>query len=244
MTSSGAINAIGLALSPLQQGHATCRPPSPATAPLSKPHSADLSTMSTSATRTRIFTREEAALAYALAAERLLGGDPSFLDGHRPIVPVFVTLLFQSLEISIKHIGIASGLFTEREARTRSVRSGHGIQELATLAVDRLQGKPFDPLVQALTISQTTPLHAEIIRKMINGAEFERTRGSYAARKLAYGEVVDGDFAIVDDVVTWVAAVKATAIDLPRIVSVVSQWKSTAGASGPFAVWLLGWRPA
>jgi hypothetical protein len=185
-----------------------------------------------------IFTREEAALAYALSADRLLGAEPAFLQNHHAVVPIFVTLLFQSLEISIKHVGIASGLITESEARARNVRSGHGIQELATLVVERLQGVPFDPLVQALTFSHFEPGHAEIIRKMIHGAEFDRTRESYAKRELGYAEVRDGDFALVDGLARWISAVKDVAVQLPNTVSVVSQWKSSAGRSRPFAVWL------
>ena len=184
-----------------------------------------------------MFTREEAALAYALTAERLLGADVSFLQSQHAVVPIFVTQLFQSLEISIKHVGIASGLITESEARTREVRSGHGIQELATLVVERLGGEPFDPLVQALTVSHSEPACAEIIRKKIHGVEFERTRESYATRKLGYAEVRDGDFALVDGLTQWVSSVKQVAVNLPKIVSVVSQWKSSAGRSGPFAVW-------
>jgi len=185
-----------------------------------------------------IFTREEAALAYALSAERLLGTDASFLQTHHAVVPIFVTQLFQSLEIFIKHVGIASGLITESEARAREVRSGHGIQELAALVVERLHGEPFDPLVQALTFLHHEPGCAEVIRKMIHGIEFGRTRESYATRKLGYGEVRDGDFALVDGLAPWVSAVKQTAVNLPMIVSVVSQWKSSVGRPGPFAVWL------
>ena len=184
-----------------------------------------------------MFTREDAALAYAVAAERLLGSDPSFLQLHHAVIPIFVTQLFQSLEISIKHVGLASKLITEAEARAREVRSGHGIYELARLVNERLQGESFDPLVQALTFGPTESGHAQIIQKMINGAEFERTRESYATRKLGYGEVHDGDFAVVDGLGPWVAAVKQIAVNLPKIVSFVSQWSSQVERPGPFAIW-------
>lgn len=187
-----------------------------------------------------MFTREEAALAYALSGERLLGADASFLHNNPPVVPIFVTLLFQSLEICIKHVGIASGLVTESDVRTREVRSGHGIQELAALVVERLQGKPFDPLIQALTFFHCEPGHADIIRKMIQGQEFERTRTSYATRRLGYAEVCAGDFALVDGLAPWVSAIKQMAVKLPDIVSLVSQWRSSVDRSGPFAIWLAG----
>lgn len=112
-----------------------------------------------------IFTTDEAATAYALSAERILGGDSLFLDRNPAVVPVFVSQLFQSLEISIKHAGIHSGLFTEAEARSRQMRSGHGISEIADLAVERLCGQPHDPLVQALTYFHTEHNAAEIIRR-------------------------------------------------------------------------------
>ncbi len=185
-----------------------------------------------------MFTRQDAALAYALSAERLLGADPSFLAANHAVIPIFVTQLFQSLEISIKHVGVASNLITEGEARARQVRSGHGIHELATLVNERLQATSFDPLVQALTFRRSDPGHAQIIQKMTNGAEFERTRESYATRKLGYGEVRDGDFAVVDGLAPWVAAVKQTAVDLPAIVTIVSQWASQPSRPGPFAIWL------
>lgn len=187
---------------------------------------------------TPVFTRDESALAYALSAERLLGADASFLQAHHAVVPIFVTQLFQALEISIKHVGIASSLITESEVRGRDVRSGHGIQELASLVVDRLQGEPFDPLVQALTFAHAEPEHAEIIRKMIHGVEFQRTRESYATRVLGYAEVREGDFAVVEGLEPWVSAVKQTAINLPNAVSIVSQWTSLTGRRGPFTVWL------
>lgn len=190
-----------------------------------------------SASAPAMFTRQDAALAYALSAERLLGSDAAFLQTNHAVIPIFVTQLFQSLEISIKHVGLASNLITEAEARARQVRSGHGIHELATLVNERLQANTFDPLVQALTLRRSNLGHAQIIRKMISGAEFERTRESYATRKLGYGQVSEGDFAVVEGLAPWVAAIKQTAIDLPTIVSIVSQWASQAGRSGPFAIW-------
>lgn len=160
------------------------------------------------------------------------------MQANHAVIPIFVTQLFQSLEISIKHVGLASNLITEAEARTRQVRSGHGIQELAALVNERLQAGTSNPLVQALTFHQSDASHAEIIQKMIAGPEFEHTRESYATRKLGYGQVFDGDFAVVEGLATWVAAIKQTAVNLPTIVSIVSQWASQSGGAKPFAIWL------
>lgn len=90
-----------------------------------------------------MFSLDEAAVAYAVAAEHMFGNDATFLNNNPAVVPVFVSMLFQSLEISIKHAGIESGLFTMQEARNRQNRSGHGVKELAALAVDKLGGDPF-----------------------------------------------------------------------------------------------------
>lgn len=118
------------------------------------------------------------------------------------------------------------------------MRAGHGIREIALLAVERLSGQPFDPLVQALTYFHTECNAAEMIRLMIHGAQFERTRESYATRRLGYGQVAAGDFAVVTDLPGWVAAVKQTAQNLPKIVCLISQWRVSPAKSGPFAVWL------
>jgi len=186
----------------------------------------------------RIFTGHEAAIAYALAAERIFNNDYDFLNTNPSVMPIFVSQLFQSLEISIKHAGIASGLFTEDEARARQMRSGHGIKELATLAVEKLGGNPFEPILMAMTYFNTYQNSKEIIRKMICGQEFEKTRECYASRSLGYAQVSNGDFALINDIPSWIAAVKETASNLPRIIDILSQWKASPSKSKHFAIWV------
>jgi len=185
----------------------------------------------------RIFTDQEAAMAYALSAERIFGNGCGFLNANPHVIPIFVSQLFQSLEISIKHAGIASGLFTETEARNRAMRSGHGIKELATLAVEKLGGEPFDPILTALTCYNAGPNSKEAIHQMISGDVFEKTRECYASRCLGYGQVADGEFALIDDVSSWINAVKETANNLPQIVDVLAQWKASPSQSKHFAIW-------
>ena len=187
-----------------------------------------------------IFTGHEAAIAYALAAERIFGNDYDFLNTNPPVVPIFVSQLFQSLEISIKHAGIASGLFTEGEARARAMRSGHGIKELATLAVEELGGDPFEPILMAMTHFNTHQNSKEVIRQMICGKEFEKTRECYASRSLGYAQVCNGDFALITDIPSWIAAVKETASNLPKIIDILSQWKASPSKSKHFAIWVRG----
>jgi hypothetical protein len=187
-----------------------------------------------------MFTREEAASAYALAAEKIFGGDDTFLNNKPAVVPVFVSMLFQSLEISIKHAGIESGLFTMQEARNRQNRLGHGIKELAALAVEKLGGDPFDPIIMAMTFSNSGDRSSQFIHNMICESEMEKTRDAYASRRLGYGEVYEGDFALITPIAEWVSAVKQTAVNLPKTIDILSQWRSSASRSKHFAIWLEG----
>ena len=186
-----------------------------------------------------MFSLDEAAVAYATAAEHLLGADTSFLNANQAVIPIFVSMLFQSLEISIKHAGVSSGLFTMAEARCKQHRSGHGIKELATLAGERLGGEPFEPLVMAMTYSNLSDdRSSQFIRKMICGDELSKTRDSYASRQLGYGEVSDGDFSLISPIPEWIKAVKQTAINLPSTIDILSQWRKSESKAKHFAIWV------
>lgn len=188
--------------------------------------------------RTHSYTGQEAATAYALSAERLCGSDCVFLNANPSLVPIFVSQLFQSLEISIKHAGIESGLFTEYEARNSAMRSGHGIKELAALAVEKLGGDPFDPIVMAMTYFNTDDRSKEIVRLMICGKDFEKTRECYATRCLGYAQVANGDFAVITGISSWVESVKQTASNLSKTIDILSQWKASPSKSKHFAIWV------
>ena len=185
-----------------------------------------------------IFTAQEVAMAYALSAERIFGNDCDFFNTNPHVIPIFVSQMFQSLEISIKHAGIASGLFTENETRDRNaMRSGHGISELATLAVEKLGGNSFTPILMTLTHCNTVTNSKEIIYQMISGKAFEKTRDKYASRCLGYGQIADGEFALIDDITSWIAAVKETASNLPKAIEALKQWKESPSESKHFAIW-------
>ena len=186
----------------------------------------------------RMFTGYEAAIAYAISAERICGNSADFLEANPAVVPIFVSLLFQSLEISIKQAGVGSDLFTIQEARSRQRRSGHGIKELAALAVNKLGGDPFEPVIMAMTFANTHPNSKQIIREMICGNCFQKTRESYASRRLGYGEVFEGDFAIIEPVSDWIESVKETAFNLSKTIDILSQWKASPSRSRHFAIWL------
>ena len=53
-----------------------------------------------------MFSLQDAAMAYAKGAKRILGEDSTFLNNNQEVIPVFVSLLFQSIVISLKHLGI------------------------------------------------------------------------------------------------------------------------------------------
>jgi len=186
----------------------------------------------------RMFTLDEAAVAYAVAAEHIAGDSPAFLNDNQAVIPVFVSMLFQSLEISIKHAGIESGLFTMQEARSRQNRSGHGVKELAALAVEKLGGDPFEPIVSAMTFANANQRSRGFISAMICGDAMQKTRDAYASRRLGYAEIYDGDFATLDPIPKWVESVKQTALGLSRTVDILRQWKASESKSKHFAIWL------
>lgn len=190
-------------------------------------------------TQTHIFTGQEAAIAYALSAERICGEDASFLNSNPSCVPIFVSLLFQSLEISIKQAGIESGLFTIEEARSRKCRSGHGINELAALAVEKLGGNRSNlrPLVMAMTFEHKGQNSKSIIKEMICGAKLAKTRESFATRCLGYEQVATGDFQIIEPLRDWIEAVKETANNIPQAIKIIDGWKTSTSTSKRFMIW-------
>lgn len=176
-----------------------------------------------------MFSLDEAAKAYAKAAECVLGEDAEFLQNNQEVVPVFVALLFQSVEISLKHLGIEAKLFTEQEARNkRLTKNGHGIREIADLVNERLGADGDYPVVNALTAGFNDDIGKEILRKMLFGSEFEATRQAYQSRDLGYEQLNKGDFALVEGLNNWATTVRNVAECLPSAIGVVEQWKSSA----------------
>jgi len=47
-----------------------------------------------------MYSLQDTAIAYAKGAQRILGDDISFLKENREVIPLFASLLFQSIEIS------------------------------------------------------------------------------------------------------------------------------------------------
>lgn len=185
-----------------------------------------------------MFTLQEAALAYAKAAECVLGQDSEFINQNQELVPVFTLLLFQSIEISLKHLGIAAGLFTEQESRDRKLtKNGHGVKEIADLVNRRLGANSDYPVLTALTVGLNDGWESEILEEMVYGSDLEATRKAYESRNLGYANLHQGDFALVQGLKPWATAVRSIAENLPKAVEVVKQWNASSSSSKHFAIW-------
>lgn len=183
------------------------------------------------------FTLKDAAVAYALAAERIFANDYSFVNTNAALKPIIGNHLFQSLEISIKHACISSGLFTTAESRSRVVRSGHGIKELGQMAIQKLGGNDIHPLIMAMTCNCQQPHARQVLRKMTVDKLYERTREAYATRRLSYGEIGPDDYMIITPVEAWIAIVKEIAERSDDAAGIIRQWKSSPSQSPHFAIW-------
>ena len=185
-----------------------------------------------------MYTLQDAAMAYAKGANRILGEDVTFLNNNKDVIPVFVSLLFQSIEISLKHLGIESKLFTSQESRDKKLtQNGHGVKEIADLVNDRLGADKNYPVVIALTAGLKNTRTAEIIERMIFGKEFGPTRKSYQNRNLGYAQLVSGDLQLLNGLKPWVTAVEEVAQNLPVAIGIVSKWKESDSNSKTFAIW-------
>ena len=185
-----------------------------------------------------MFTLQEASTAYAKGAERILGEDANFINDNQELVPVFVSLLFQSVEISLKHLGIEAKLFSEQEARDRKLtKNGHGIREIADLINARLGADRDYPVVMVLTAGLNNSEASEILRMMIFAPEFDATRQSYQSRNLGYAQLNPGELALLNGLRPWVVAVRNVAENLPTAVRVVTEWKNSDSNSKHFAIW-------
>jgi hypothetical protein len=185
-----------------------------------------------------VFSLQEAAQAYSMTASRILGTDVDFLEQNQMVIPIFVSMLFQSVEVSLKSVGIESGLITREEARDRkSTRSGHGIKEIAQLMSQKLGDQRETSVVMALTSACNKENIATYVREMIYGDRLEKTRLAYSHRRLGYGEVSNGDFALCYPLDEWVASVQSVADNLASAAKIIEQWRSSASDSPIFAVW-------
>lgn len=185
-----------------------------------------------------MFTLQEAAMAYAKGAERILGEDGTYINENQELVPVFVSLLFQSLEISLKHLGLEAKLFTEEESRDRKLtRNGHGIKEIADLVNSRLGADKDYPVVTALTAGLKDSPAADFLYKMIFDKEFDSSRQAYQSRNLGYSQLKPGELKLLNGLKPWVVAIKKVVENLPTAIRIVSEWKNSRSNSKHFMLW-------
>ncbi len=151
-----------------------------------------------------MFTLQEVALAYAIAAERI-----ATTDIQGALVPVFVNILLQSLEITLKAVAIDSGLATESTFRNKKFCNGHGIKEIAEHIEAKLNGQS---IVDLLLPKWVGAPPKRIVKIMLFDEKFELTRISYAKRTLAYSSFEQGQLQLICvNSKAWVSAVRKAA---------------------------------
>jgi len=174
------------------------------------------------------YNRPEIAVAYALCAERLYAGNPKFFTEQEACVPVLVHLLYQSLEISLKHIGRHFNLWPEYAPGVKgSLDRSHDLRKVANALQEII---PKTPLRVLMSFGGENPLGANFIGRMLTAAEFEDTRAAYNNRTLAYAEI--NSFTIfTSNTAEWIQAVKGLAQTLEKFVGLLEQIRAfTANA--------------
>ncbi|MBJ2138307.1 hypothetical protein JEU11_17735 [Paraglaciecola chathamensis] len=162
-----------------------------------------------------MYSLVEAASAHAKAAQKLLEPDGLFLNSEKAIIPVFVNLLLQSVEISLKAFAIETQLLTPSELRSKKLKNGHGIKEIAKAVNEKLS--PNEVLSLLLPMRGFAQSN-DIVREMIFGEKFEPTRLSYISRKITYSEFVQGELQIIKGANNWVCAVLSLCQNIDRAV--------------------------
>lgn len=155
-----------------------------------------------------MFSLREIALAHAVVAEKLLHDNGDFLKNNEAAVPVFVNLLFQALEITLKSFAIESGIAEEGELRSKRTKKGHGVKEIAELINERLNG---ESVVDVLLPMRGCANSNGILKAMIFDSRFAPSRESYSKRDITYSQFKKGELQLIDDVKAWVKAVKLAA---------------------------------
>lgn len=168
---------------------------------------------------------------YVKTAERILGDDANYLTDNPDMIPQFVNALFQSLEISLKDLGLKSGLTSGNEMRNRVlVGNGHDIEKIGNLLKDKLGDVSSRRLVRILSDGIENDVSV-IIENMVFGDDFKPTRESYRTRKLVYhAELEAGQLQIIQGLKTWLDAVKAVAENIDNAIAVVKRWKESRQA--------------
>ena len=162
-----------------------------------------------------MYTLIESAIAHAKAAEKLVEPDGKFLNEQKSTIPVFVNLLLQSIELTLKAFAVEAGLFQPSELRKKKFKNGHGVNELALAINERIS--PND-VVNLLLPTASDTISNTIVKKMIYSVEFEPTRESYAKRKITYNEFAQGELQVINGSRDWYKAVLEASLNISSAV--------------------------
>lgn len=156
-----------------------------------------------------VYSLKETSLGHAKAAERLIVDSVDFLNENHEVVPVFVNLLFQSVEMTLKSLATESELVTIKDLRNnKNFGNGHDIPKLAKFIERELDGQS---VVDLLLPRQGFADSNIILNEMISGDRFARSRSSYQRRNITYSQFEKGELQVVDGLNDWVKAVKKAA---------------------------------
>ncbi len=163
-----------------------------------------------------MYSLKEVAIAHAKAAERLFEPNAEFLNCNEEVIPVFINLLFQSVEVILKSLAIESGLATKNELRhSKTTRNGHGVKELASLINEKIGS---DKVLDLLLPRRGFAISNDILKAMVFGHEFEPSRDAYARRNITYSQFGEGDLQLISGAKDWVKAVMSAANNIETAV--------------------------
>ena len=156
-----------------------------------------------------MYSLKETSLGHAKAAERLIFDGVDFINTSHEVVPVFVNLLFQSVEMTLKSIATESGLVTIKGLRNKNkFGNGHDLMRVARFIDSKLGDQS---IVDLLLPRQSFADSNIILNEMIFGDMFAPSRSSYQRRNITYSQFGEGELQIVEGVNGWVKAVKQAA---------------------------------
>jgi len=168
-----------------------------------------------------VYSLKETSLGHAKAAERLIFDGVDFLNTSHEVVPVFINLLFQSVEMTLKSLATESGLVSIKGLRnSKKFGNGHDIKRLAQFIESNLGGQS---IVDLLLPRQGFADSNIILNEMISGDKFAPSRSSYQRRNITYSQFGQGELQVVEGVNNWAKAVKQAAENIDKGVVEIGQ---------------------
>ena len=180
-------------------------------------------------------SRKDAASAYARGAQIIIGESPEHLNQYRALVPVVVSNLYQSIEISIKYAGVESGVLQESEIRgfrsnplpQHLQHNGHDIDLLLGAIDHRLEMDGSGAGVCAIQICAGDLVGRELIRTMLTDSRLKSTRDAYCSRRLGYVEIESKEVSFPTALPAWSAATICVAESIDGAVAALKELSGT-----------------